>query len=143
MRLAAPIDEMIGAARDPGGLGGGPIAQELRVRGVAALGRLDKGEGDARVLDRLPIDIALIFGNIHAMNVILGAAGRGIVMQIGLRHRIGQEIRVFFRVRQRRAGRESRRALAVGGVEPPAATGQKGEEEKQRGRHGANACGES
>src|SRR5271170_893288 len=54
----APIDEVIGAMRDAGGLGPLPVCLEARVR-VATLGRLDPGEFNAAVGDGVPIDIAL------------------------------------------------------------------------------------
>ena len=95
---------MIGAARQAGSLGALPVADEFRVDAVAALGRLDIGEFDAALMHRVPVDIALIFGHVDAVNgEIPGELGRlGLLVLAGL----GADQRPL---------RESRGSLAAGG----------------------------
>ena len=50
---------MIGAMGNAGGLGAGPVGLEMLIEAIAALGRLDPGEFDAAIGDRVPIDVAL------------------------------------------------------------------------------------
>ena len=57
---AAEVIEVVGCVRDPDGTGLAPVLLESAVLVVAALGRLDEGEGDARALDPVPIDVELI-----------------------------------------------------------------------------------
>src|SRR5580704_17116409 len=56
---------------DASGLGPLPVRLEARVGAVAALGRLDPGEFDAAVGDRVPIDIALELGNVDAVDRVI------------------------------------------------------------------------
>jgi hypothetical protein len=83
MRRPAPIDEMIGAARDAGPLGGVPIVEELGIEMVAALGRLDEGELHAGVTGFLPIDVTLPVGHVDALDRH-GVSGRHAVMRLGV-----------------------------------------------------------
>ena len=72
-RRPAPVDEMIGAVRNAGGLGAGPVGLEMLIEAIAALGRLDPGEFDAAIGDRVPVDVALELGDIDAVDrVVLG-----------------------------------------------------------------------
>src|SRR5271169_4850005 len=70
-RRTAPIDEVIGAMGDASGLGPLPVRLEARVGAVATLGRLDPGEFDAAVGDRIPIDIALELGHVDAVDRVV------------------------------------------------------------------------
>ena len=64
----APIDEMIGPVRQARRLGALPVLNEFRIDAVAALGRLDIGELDAAIVHGHPVDIALVFRHIHAVD---------------------------------------------------------------------------
>jgi hypothetical protein len=65
---------MIGAARHARGFRRGPILGKFLIDAVAALGRLDPGEANTSGVHTAPIDIALIFGDIDAANLIIRRA---------------------------------------------------------------------
>ena len=71
-RRPAPIDEMIGAVRHSGRFCAGPIGLKARVGVIAPFGRLDPGELDATVGDRVPVDVALELGDVDAVNRVVG-----------------------------------------------------------------------
>src|SRR5271154_6676057 len=56
---------------DASGLGPLPVRLKARVGAVAALGRLDPGEFDPAVGDRVPIDIALELGHVDAVDRVV------------------------------------------------------------------------
>ena len=62
---------MIGAMGNAGRLRPLPVRLEARVGAVTALGRLDPGEFDAAVGDRVPIDIALELGHVDAVDRVV------------------------------------------------------------------------
>ena len=70
-RRAAPVDEVIGAARHAGRLGARPVGGESLVGVIAALGRLDPGESDAAGGHRAPVDIPLIFRDVDAVDRVV------------------------------------------------------------------------
>ena len=65
---AAPVEEMIGAARHAGAAGLDPVAPEGVVDMVDALGRLDPGEIGALAAQRIPVDAALPARHVDAVN---------------------------------------------------------------------------
>ena len=72
-RRPAPVDEMIGAVRNAGSLCAGPVGLKTLIEAIPALGRLDPGEFDAAIGDRVPIDVPLELGDIDAVDrVVLG-----------------------------------------------------------------------
>ena len=73
-RRPAPVDEMIGAVRHSGRLRAGPVGLEARVGVIAAFGRLDPGELDAAVGDRVPVDVALELGDVDAVDRVVASA---------------------------------------------------------------------
>ena len=68
VRRPAPIDHVIGAARDAGALGAFPVLLEFRVEIVAAFGCLDEGEPGAGGAHPCPIDVALPVGDVDALD---------------------------------------------------------------------------
>src|SRR5262249_25435106 len=70
----APIGEVIGAARHACGFRRGPILGEFLVETVAAFGRLDPGEANARRAHAIPIDIALVFADVDTANLVIRRA---------------------------------------------------------------------
>jgi hypothetical protein len=74
---------MVGAARDAGTLGGIPVLEEIRVEMIAAFGRLDEGEADARLARRLPVDVALPIGDVDTLDRH-GVSGGDAVMRLGV-----------------------------------------------------------
>ena len=67
-RQAAPVDEMVSAARDAGAGGGFPIFVEALVDVVAAFGNFQVGKSDAGIADPVPVDVALVFGDVDALD---------------------------------------------------------------------------
>lgn len=80
---------MIGAARDAGGGRAAPIVEEAEVEDVAALGRLDEGEGAAGGADDGPVDVALVFRDVDAVDVVMVRGVAGPVMRIVVAERCG------------------------------------------------------
>ncbi|ODR99556.1 hypothetical protein AUC71_03665 [Methyloceanibacter marginalis] len=66
--IAAPIDEVIRAARHAGPLRRVPVLPEFRIEMVAALGRLDEGEMDAGLAHLPPVDVALPVRDVDALD---------------------------------------------------------------------------
>jgi len=69
-RRAAEIIEMIGRMGDAGGARAAPVVPIAVVSVVAALGGLHEGEGDAGLADLVPVNVALPFGNVDAVDRI-------------------------------------------------------------------------
>jgi len=61
--------------RQAGLLGARPVGGEFFVGVVAPFGGLDPNEFDAAVLDRVPVDLALVFRNVNAVNGIVAWVG--------------------------------------------------------------------
>jgi hypothetical protein len=71
---------VIGGVEDAGRLRALPVFGKAAVDAVGALGRLQEGEGDAALLGRLPVDIAVPLGNVDAVNLMaVRAAGAEIL----------------------------------------------------------------
>lgn len=70
--------------RDAGGAGFAPVFVEARIDPVLAFRRLDEGEGDTGILYRGPIDIALPFGDIDAVDLVLLRMLRTEILRIGI-----------------------------------------------------------
>src|SRR5580704_2200810 len=87
----APIGEMISAAWYARGFRRGPILREFLVDAVAALGRLDPGETNARGAHASPIDIALIFGDVDAANFVIRRALEEIIAGDAARAPAGEQ----------------------------------------------------
>ena len=65
--------------RNAGELRALPIGLEPLVDMVAALGRLDPGEFDAGVGDRVPVDRPLVLGDVDAVDRVVGRFGIAVV----------------------------------------------------------------
>ncbi len=59
---------MVSAASDAGTGGGFPIFVEARVDVVAAFGNFQVGEADAGIAHAIPVDVALVFGDVDALD---------------------------------------------------------------------------
>src|SRR5690606_38308298 len=63
--------EMVGRMRNARRAGAAPVLLIAAVVVVAALGRLDKGEGYSGLAHLVPVDLALPFGDVDAVDGIL------------------------------------------------------------------------
>jgi len=70
--------------RDAGCAGFAPVFVEARIDPVLAFGCLDEGEGDTGILYRGPIDIALPFGDVDAVDCVLLRALGAEILRIGI-----------------------------------------------------------
>ena len=115
-RRAAPIDEVIGAMGDAGGLGPLPVCLEARVR-VATLGRLDPREFDAAAGDRVPVNIPLELRHVDAVDRVV------LWLEMAARRDIAREDRFRFQRAVAAATRDKRgyrnRRTANGPGSPP------------------------
>ena len=129
----AEIVEMIGRARNAGGFRAGPMLVEILVEAVAALGRLDEGEGDAAGPGRRPVDRGLVFGDVGAVNGIVPGRAAVPFMRLGVgearrahgnrraagrrrqRHKIADG-RAGAKQRQRDEGRETAHRISRAGI---------------------------
>src|SRR5690606_5867023 len=77
---ATEIVIVVGAARNAGAAGRGPVLGEAFIGVIGAFGGLDEGEGDTRGADRMPVYVTLPFGDIDAVDRVGPVADRRQVM---------------------------------------------------------------
>ena len=83
-RRAAPVEEVIGAALQPGPVGIAPVLAEHRVEMVAAIGRLDVDEVRALPAQLLPVDVALPARDVDAVHGELLGRGLAEIDRLGV-----------------------------------------------------------
>jgi hypothetical protein len=59
---------VVGAARHAGALRRVPVLAKLRIKVVAAFRRFNKGEFDACLADLIPVDVALVVGDVDPLD---------------------------------------------------------------------------
>ena len=64
------IIEMVGRMRNAGGTSALPVFVEARIQPVTAFRRLDEDEGNARLLDLPPVDVAVPLGHVDAVHFV-------------------------------------------------------------------------